>query len=182
MIEPYSLDLRKRAVDLLDEEASSPEVAEMLGVSISWVRMMRLRLGRLGHLEPGSPPGRERKVSLDGEAELWILVAEQPDATLEELVEMVAKRIKVRVSISTLSPDRVGPDAEKDSARHRSERPEIQLEREQFLRRSVVRRATRLLFIDETGINLSMTRTHARNAAGIGSLTPCRRTGATTSP
>ena len=103
MIEPYSLDLRERAVALLDEGMSSPEVAEMLGVSDSWVRKMRLRRGRLGHLAPGSPPGRERKLTLDGEAELWLLVGEQPDATLEELVEMVAKRIKVRVSISTLS-------------------------------------------------------------------------------
>ena len=103
MNEPYSLDLRRRAVALLDEGASSPEVAEMLGVSDSWVRKMRLRLGRLGHLEPGSPPGRERKLTPDGEAELWLLVAEQPDATLEELVEIVATRIKVRVSISTLS-------------------------------------------------------------------------------
>jgi putative transposase len=56
MIEPYSLDLRERAVALLDEGASSPEVAEMLGVSDSWVRKMRLRRDRLGHLMPGSPP------------------------------------------------------------------------------------------------------------------------------
>lgn len=35
MVEPYSLDLRKRAVALLDEGASSLEVAEMLGVSES---------------------------------------------------------------------------------------------------------------------------------------------------
>ena len=43
-----------RAVALLDEGASSPEVAEMLGVSDSWVRKMRLRRDALGHLEPGS--------------------------------------------------------------------------------------------------------------------------------
>jgi transposase len=35
------------------------------------------------------------------------------------------------------------------------------------LRRSVIRRAARLIFIDETGINLSMTRTHARAPAGV---------------
>ena len=33
--------------------------------------------------------------------------------------------------------------------------------------RSVIRRAARLIFIDETGINLSMTRTHARAPAGV---------------
>jgi transposase len=103
MIEPYSLDLRKRAVALLDEGASSPEVAEMLGVSDSWVRKMRLRLERLGHLKPGSPPGRERKLTIDDEVVLRQLVEERPDATLEELAAGMARRLKIRVSISTLS-------------------------------------------------------------------------------
>jgi transposase len=103
MIEPYSLDLRERAVRLLDEGASSPEVAEMLGVSDSWVRKMRLRRDRLGHLKPGSPPGRERKLPREDEVELCLLVDDQPDATLEELAVLVAKRLKVRLSISTLS-------------------------------------------------------------------------------
>lgn len=103
MIEPYSLDLRERAVALLDEGASSPEVAEMLGVSDSWVRKMRLRRARLGHLIAGSPPGRERKLTIDDQVVLLQLLDERPDATLEELVERMAKRQKVRVSISTLS-------------------------------------------------------------------------------
>jgi transposase len=103
MIEPYSLDLRERAVALVDEGASSPEVAEMLGVSDSWVRKMRLRRERLGHLMPGSPPGRERKLTIDDEVVLGQLCDEQPDATLEELVERMAKRRRVRVSISTMS-------------------------------------------------------------------------------
>jgi putative transposase len=103
MIEPYSLDLRERAVALLDEGASSPEVAEMLGVSDSWVRKMRLRRERLGHLMPGSPPGRERKLTIDDQVVLGQLCDEQPDATLEELVERMARRQKVRVSISTVS-------------------------------------------------------------------------------
>jgi len=103
MIEPYSLDLRERAVALLDEGASSPEVAELLGVSESWARKMRLRRDRLGHLMPGSPPGKERMLTKDDEAVLRSLVDERPDATLEEYVELVAKRRKVRVSISTMS-------------------------------------------------------------------------------
>ena len=103
MIEPYSLDLRERAVALVDQGASSPEVAEILGVSDSWVRKMRLRRERLGHLMPGSPPGRERKLTIDDEVVLGQLCDEQPDATLEELVERMAKRRRVRVSISTVS-------------------------------------------------------------------------------
>jgi putative transposase len=103
MIKPYSLDLRERAVALVDEGATSLEAAEMLGVSDSWVRKMRLRRAALGHLMPGSPPGKERKLTEAHEEELCHLVFDQPDATLEELVELVAKRMRLRVSISTMS-------------------------------------------------------------------------------
>jgi transposase len=103
VIAAYSLDLRERAVALLDEGASSPEVAELLGVSESWARKMRLRRDRLGHLRPSVPPGKERVLTKDDESVLRSLVDERPDATLEEYVEMAAKRLKVRVSISTMS-------------------------------------------------------------------------------
>ena len=103
MIEPYSMDLRNRAVAMLDEGASSTEVAEALGVSDSWVRKMRLRRDVLGDLAPGSPPGKPRKLTTDDMVGLYILVEEQPDVTLEELAVLMAKRLKVRVSISTLS-------------------------------------------------------------------------------
>jgi transposase len=103
MIEPYSMDLRNRAVAMLDEGASSTEVAEALGVSDSWVRKMRLRRDVLGDLAPGSPPGKPRKLTTDDLVGLYVLVDEQPDVTLEELAVLMAKRLKVRVSISTLS-------------------------------------------------------------------------------
>jgi putative transposase len=122
MIEPYSLDLRERAVALLDEGATSPEVAEALGVSDSWVRKMRLRRDRLGHLLPSSPPGRERILSEAEEMGLCGLVFETPDATLEELVELVATHLKVHVSISTISRRLIelGLTRKKNSPRHRS--------------------------------------------------------------
>jgi len=103
MHRPYSLDLRERAVAMLDEGATSLEVAEDLGVSDSWVRKMRLRREKLGHLMPGSPPGRERKLSEAEEEQLILLVLDKPDATLEELAELVSRRLRVHVSISTVS-------------------------------------------------------------------------------
>jgi putative transposase len=103
MFHPYSLDLRERAVALLDEGSTSVEVADLLDVSDSWVRKMRLRREALGHLIPGSPPGKERLLSVEQEQQLCLLVLEQPDATLEELVVLMAKRMRVRASISTVS-------------------------------------------------------------------------------
>ena len=103
MIHPYSLDLRERAVSLLDEGLNSVEVAEMLGVSDSWVRKMRIRRLALGHLVPGSPPGKERLLSEAQEEELCLLALEHADATLEELAVLMKKEMKVRASISTVS-------------------------------------------------------------------------------
>jgi putative transposase len=103
MIEPYSMDLRNRAVAMLDEGASSTEVAEALGVSDSWVRKMRLRRDVLGDLAPGSPPGKPRKLTTEDLVGLYHFVDKQPDVTLEELAVLMARRLKVQVSISTLS-------------------------------------------------------------------------------
>ncbi len=88
---------------MLDEGANSTEVAEALGVSDSWVRKMRLRRDVLGDLAPGSPPGKPKKLTTDDLVGLYLFVEEQPDVTLEELAVLMAKRLKVRVSISTLS-------------------------------------------------------------------------------
>ncbi len=103
MFSPYSMDLRKRAVAMLDEGASSSEVAERLRVSASWVRKMRLRRDIIGDLAPGVPPGKPKKMSAEELKELYELVAKQPDATLEELALLMAQRMDVVVSISTLS-------------------------------------------------------------------------------
>ena len=103
VIKPYSVDLRERAVALLDDGVSSIEVAEILGVSDSWVRKMRLRRDALGHLEPGVPPGKERMLSEAQEKQLCYLALDVPDATVEELQEAAVRRMNVRMSISTIS-------------------------------------------------------------------------------
>jgi transposase len=103
MFHPFSLDLRERAMALVDEGFNSIEVAEMLDVSDSWVRKLRLRRAVLGHLLPGSPPGKKRLLSEAQEEQLCLLVLEQPDATLVEIAALMKKRMKVRASIQTIS-------------------------------------------------------------------------------
>lgn len=122
MILPYSMDLRRRAVAMLDDGASSTEVGERLGVSDSWVRKMRLRRDVLGDLSPGSPPGKPQKLTPDEIVELCLLVDKQPDATLEELALLMAQRLKVFVSISTVSRRLIelGLTRKKNTARNRS--------------------------------------------------------------
>lgn len=46
------------------------------------------------------------------------------------------------------------------------DRPDVQAKRRIFWRLRTLRRAARLVFLDETGVNLSMTRAYARAPAG----------------
>ncbi len=46
------------------------------------------------------------------------------------------------------------------------DRPDVQAKRHGFWRLKTLRQAARLVFLDETGIHLSMTRSHARAPAG----------------
>lgn len=98
MPKAYSMDLRTRVVAAVDAGGSAEDVAERFEVSTRWVNLLlrrrretggiEVRNGRRGP-EPKLAPHRDR---------LCALVAEQPDATLEELRD----RLGVRVSISTL--------------------------------------------------------------------------------
>ena len=46
------------------------------------------------------------------------------------------------------------------------DRPDVQAKRHGFWRLKTLRQASRLVFLDETGVNLSMTRAYARAPSG----------------
>jgi transposase len=97
------MDLRERALALLERGKSSLEIGEQLAVSDSWVRKIRLRLALLGDVTPGTPPGKPRKLTERQEERLCLLSLEHPDATLAELADLAKKRMAVSLSISTIS-------------------------------------------------------------------------------
>jgi hypothetical protein len=72
------------------------------------------------------------------------------------------KPVKIRKHFDGSPAHRDGHVAKKGLHAAEVVRPEIQRERERFVRRRVICGAARLLIIDETGINPSMTRTYAR--------------------
>src|ERR1019366_8881193 len=92
MAKPYSEDLRKRVVWAIEGGATIPEAAEQCSVSISSVvRFLRL------HRETGSVGsakfGGYKDFALAAHEDLVRqLVAEQPDITLAELEERLAKK------------------------------------------------------------------------------------------
>ena len=102
MARPYSEDLRRRVVETIEDGTSIPEAAERCGVSISSVvRFLKL------HRETGSVAsakfGGYKDFALAVHEDLVRkLVAEQPDITLAELEDRLAKK-KITVGKSSIS-------------------------------------------------------------------------------
>jgi transposase len=88
-MESYSMDLRERVVRACDEQIGTRmEIAEMFKVSTAWVRRLLQRRRETGNFL-ARPRGGRRFAAFDpaGLKRLKSLVAEQPDATLEELLD-----------------------------------------------------------------------------------------------
>jgi transposase len=171
---PYSMDLRERVAAAIDQgEGSQRQVAKLFRVSVSFVTRLIQRRRDAGTLAPKAHGGGQRPALGPSErAQLAKLIAEQPDATLEQLKE----RGGFTCTLTTLWRALRRSDLTyKLKALHASERdtPEVQAKRRRF--RGKVRKieAERLIFLDETGINTAMAPTHAwalRGERAVGSV------------
>ena len=90
MPKPYSLDLRERVVDAVVTGASRREAAEQYGLSPSVVVLWMQRWEATGSVE-AKPVGGSISPLEDHAEFLLDLAAEQPDATLDEIVAALAK-------------------------------------------------------------------------------------------
>jgi transposase len=101
----YSLDLRRRVLSAaLRGDRTIPEVAEVFGVSMTFVNKM-LRLHRAGLDLAPRPHGGGHVPRLQARHHklLRAAVASNNDATLGELREHLARRARVSVSDATVS-------------------------------------------------------------------------------
>src|SRR5258705_10945274 len=100
MAKPYSDDLRRRAIETISDGATIPEAAEQCGISISsMVRFLKLHR-ETGSVSPAKFGGHKDFALAVHEELVRQLVADQPDITLEELADRLAK-IQVAVVKST---------------------------------------------------------------------------------
>jgi len=103
-MKPYPLELRQRIVEAVDQQYNTvEEVAEIFGVTERYIyKLLKLRR-EVGDLSP-QPPGGGAKAKLDEQMLLRLaeLVAEFPDATLDELRELLRRRCRVEVSTNTV--------------------------------------------------------------------------------
>jgi transposase len=164
---PYSHDLRKRIIATVERgEGSLRQIAARFLVSLSFVTRLLRHYRTTGSLAPkphgGGRPPALRPAQLK---RLRALIRKKPDATLGEL------RRGLGVACSTMAISRALRKLKitrKKKVLHAQERddPEVQQRRRDFVEELAGIGPRRLVFVDETGANTSMTRTHGRAPVG----------------
>jgi transposase len=121
-MESYSLDLRKRLVAGRRRGQSADELARLFGVSKRSVERFWKLQREQGTLEP-KQRGGYRRSRLEGHDELlgqWI--CQQPDLSLEEMSERLAKQLNIRIGLTALwhRLEKLGLSYKKNAARRRA--------------------------------------------------------------
>jgi transposase len=162
-----SQDLRKRILDTVHRgDGSLRQIARRFLVSVSFVtRLLQLQRST-GSLEP-RPHGGGNPAVLGPEdlEQLRELIRQQPDATLEEC----RQRLGASCSLMTISRAlrKLGlPRKKKIPRAQEQDRPDVQERRQEFCATLAGVDPRRLVFVDESGANTAMTRTHGRAPVG----------------
>lgn len=100
----YSNDLRKKIiVAYIERDGSYRELALKFGVSVSFVQTLINRYQDLGRIEPLPHGGGQKAKINDKQSEiLKKLVADNNDATLEELCKLFESLTQINVSRATM--------------------------------------------------------------------------------
>jgi transposase len=103
-METYSLDLRKRIVDAIERGVGTrSEVAKLFGVHETFVYKLLRQKRERGDVAPlPHGGGAQAKLNEDQLMILTNLVAQSPDATLDELREQMKKKARVEISVPTI--------------------------------------------------------------------------------
>jgi transposase len=101
---PYPVELRQRIVAAVEQKSQTiEEIAEIFGVTERYVyKLLKLHreVGDLAPLPHGG--GAQAKLNEAKLLKLAELVAEFPDATLEELRELLRRRCRLSVCVNTV--------------------------------------------------------------------------------
>jgi|SRR6185437_8360144 len=163
----YSPDLRQRVIDAVERgDGSLRQIAKRFVVSVSFVTRLLRHYRITGSLDP-KPHGGGRRPALgpDHLERLRALIREKPDATLEELRQGVGADCSTMAIVRALKKLKI---TRKKKVLHAQERDtaEGRQKRRDFLQEVAEVDPEHLVFVDETGADTSMTRTHGRAPVG----------------
>ena len=177
-MKPYSTDFRTKIVETkYKTNESIGQIADRFGVSYSFVRKLLKRYEAKGTVEPvPHGGGKLPKLNLQQIEMVVELVEEDNDATLQQLCTCLEEKTGLKVSIPTMC--RVLQKLELTRKKKTLHADEAQTERVQQLRREYWTtieevKLSDLVFIDETGVNLAMTRRYGRAKKGKRAYSKC---------
>jgi len=101
----YSIDLRRKILSAWEnKENTQRELATRFKVSLSFVRDLLRRYRETDEIAP-KPQGGDRRSKVKGKAEelLKTMVRERNDIYLREIQAVMAERVGIKVSLSSLS-------------------------------------------------------------------------------
>jgi transposase len=99
----YSIDLRERIVQAVEQGMTKSRAARTFSVSLATVKNYVRQLQQTGSLAPRPIPGRPREIPPEQDAALVAQLRAAHDATLDELRTAWETVTGVTVSIATLS-------------------------------------------------------------------------------
>jgi transposase len=159
----YPVELRERVMRAVEQrEGSIEQVAKLFMVSPTFIYKLSRQKEATGKVDP-KPHGGGLAPMLAGSKleQLRRLVQAQPDATLAELQRQLRQQAQVKPSRPTVcrALQKLGLRRKKKRCYARERDPK---QRAQFLHKVQKLDPQKLVFIDEMGVNLNLTRTHAR--------------------
>ena len=166
---PYPIELRKRAVKI-SHQIGVEQASKLLEIGTATIIRWRRKKAEKGSVAPEKMGGdRRSKKAKEAEEELVRQVQIQPDATSAELVQRVEKQTGRRLGLSTASrrlvrngyrfKRKVLLAVERDSAKNQEKINE-------FMETVKGIPPEKMVFIDEAGSTLAMTRLRGRALAG----------------
>ena len=174
-MKPYSRDLRLKIIEAKHKTNESiGQLAERFGVSYSFVSRLLKRYEAIASVEPKSHGGGKPPLLNSQQIEILSqLVEEDNDATLQQLSVRLTEKTGIKVSIPTIC--RLLQKLELTRKKKTLHADEAAAERVQKLRSQYWTTIgevclRNLVFIDETGVNLAMTRRYGRAKKGVSCL------------
>ena len=166
----YPVELRARIVDAVDRGVGSlPTVAALFQVSINCVANYLALRAETGSLRPRPNPGGRRPAIPESRyEELRLLIAGQPDLTLEQ----IRVRLQLNCSLATLcrTIQKLGLTRKKKALNAaEQQRPDVQADREEWAEWQAGLTAAdlaRLVFWDEAAVLTNMTPLYGRAPRG----------------
>jgi transposase len=166
----YSIDFRKKIIEAYEQEGSSiREVAKRFLVSPDTVRRLLKQYRQTGDLTPKKCGSKKQSVLSEHEARVIELVEKHPDYTLWQYCEHLTEVLGVNVSTSMMDRFCQQHNLTLKKKTNRSEKvitPAVQQARVDYWHRIRDVAPEKLVFIDETGFWVGMSRRVARALKG----------------